>query len=119
MRNFSPMAASPVRVPEGEGRGECGLEWEGFKEREALHEGAGKAEEMPMVSGERGNVGGDGADRWVPPGSERERGKRYGAVLAWAAAQFWAPGAAQLGSSTSLFCPETFSFVFCFHFCVI
>jgi hypothetical protein len=70
------MAASPVRVPEGEGRGECGLEWEGFKEREALHEGAGQAEEMPAVSGERGNVGGDGAERWVPPGSERERRKR-------------------------------------------
>jgi hypothetical protein len=67
------MAASPIRVPEGEGRGECGLEWEGFKEREALHEGVGQAEEMPVVTGERGNVGGDAADRWVPPGRERER----------------------------------------------
>jgi hypothetical protein len=40
-RDFSPMAASPVRVLEGEGRGECRLEWEGFKEREALQEVAG------------------------------------------------------------------------------
>jgi hypothetical protein len=29
-------------------------------------------EEMPVVSGERGNIGGDGADRWVPPDTERE-----------------------------------------------
>jgi hypothetical protein len=33
--------APPVRVPEGEGRGECRLEWEGFKEREVLQEVAG------------------------------------------------------------------------------
>jgi hypothetical protein len=40
-RNFSPTVAPSVRVPEGEGRGECRLEWEWFKEREALQEGAG------------------------------------------------------------------------------
>jgi hypothetical protein len=110
------MAASPVRVPEGEGRGECGLEWEGFKEREALHEGAGQAEEMPVVSGERGNIGGDGADRWVPPGSERER-EEVGGWAGSGCCPVLGPGCGPVGlEHFSFFCPETFSFVFYFIF---
>jgi hypothetical protein len=59
------MASSPIRIPEGEGRGEYGLEWKGFKEREALQEGAGQAEENASGFGrERGDVGEEAADRW-------------------------------------------------------
>jgi hypothetical protein len=72
---------------------------------------------MPAVSGERGNVGGDGADRWVPPDSERER-EGVGAGLVWLLGRFCSESA-QLAAaflfSFSFF--ELFLFlIFCFRF---
>jgi hypothetical protein len=51
--------------------------------------------ELPFpVREKRGNGGGDGADRWVPPVGEgkRERGYRFGFCGKWAAGsfQYWA-----------------------------
>jgi hypothetical protein len=40
-RDFFSMAASPVRIPEGERRGECGLNGKGVKEGEAFTGGSG------------------------------------------------------------------------------
>jgi hypothetical protein len=50
------------------------LEEEGVKEGNALQEGAGLEGKWPTVLRERGDSGGDGADRWGRPGSERARG---------------------------------------------
>jgi hypothetical protein len=41
VRDFFLMAVSPVRIPEGERRGECGLNGKGVKEGEAFTGGSG------------------------------------------------------------------------------
>jgi hypothetical protein len=48
--------------------------------------------ELPFpVREKRGNGGGDGADRWVPPVGEgkRERGYRFGFCGEWAVGSIW------------------------------
>jgi hypothetical protein len=71
----------------------------------------------PAVSSEEKRLEVEGgADRWVPPGSERERETGLG-WLGWAGllVGIWAPGWPRWLRLLFFFCSETFS-IFCFLF---
>jgi hypothetical protein len=65
-----------VRFPEGDGRGECGLEGEGVNEADTLQEGVGHAKETAVGFGR----GRETVEEMEPTGGSRlavrERGKR-------------------------------------------
>jgi hypothetical protein len=76
--------------------------------------------ELPFpVREKRGNGGGDGADRWVPPVGEgkRERGYRFGFCGKWAVGCFWSWARSfPRGPFLFLFLLCFFSFLFSLNF---
>jgi hypothetical protein len=73
------MVASPVRFPEGDGRGECGLEGEGVTGIDALQEGAGQVGKVAGGFGrERGTL-----ERKEPTGGSSLAGWQVGSTRQW------------------------------------
>jgi hypothetical protein len=92
--------------PEEEKEGGYGVFMEGFKGRGSYWRGSNRRP-LPLTEREGEIRGEDGADRWGPPSSEGERGRR-GAGLARVVAGLVLPGSAQWLALFFFLCSKTF-----------